>query len=63
VSLWRDQRFRRFWAGQSISQFGDRITELALPLIAVGALHASANQVAWLIAVIWTPNLPTDFTA
>ncbi|KIF73598.1 transporter [Streptomyces sp. 150FB] len=57
VSLWRDQRFRRFWAGQSISQFGDRITELALPLIAVGALHASANQVAWLTALIWTPTL------
>lgn len=57
VSLWRDQRFRRFWAGQSISQFGDRITELALPLIAVGALHASANEVAWLTALIWTPNL------
>ncbi|WP_328629480.1 MFS transporter [Streptomyces sp. NBC_00353] len=57
ISLWRDQRFRRFWAGQSISQFGDRITELALPLIAVGALHASANQVAWLTALIWTPNL------
>ncbi|MGW3248069.1 MFS transporter [Streptomyces sp. NPDC001070] len=57
VSLWRDRRFRRFWAGQSISQFGDRITELALPLIAVGALHASANEVAWLTALIWTPNL------
>ncbi|MFE2430393.1 MFS transporter [Streptomyces sp. NPDC059373] len=57
VSLWRDRRFRRFWAGQSISQLGDRITELALPLIAVGALRASANQVAWLTALIWTPNL------
>lgn len=57
VSLWRDRQFRRFWAGQSISQFGDRITELALPLIAVGALQASANQVAWLTALIWTPNL------
>ncbi|GII75757.1 MFS transporter [Sphaerisporangium rufum] len=57
VSLWRDRRFRRFWAGQSISQFGDRITELALPLIAVATLHASADQVAWLTALIWTPNL------
>ncbi|MEU6609832.1 MFS transporter [Streptomyces shenzhenensis] len=57
VPLWRDRRFRRFWAGQSVSQFGDRITELALPLIAVGALHASAHQVAWLTALIWTPNL------
>ncbi|MFJ2270674.1 MFS transporter [Streptomyces sp. NPDC087849] len=57
ISLWRDRRFRRFWAGQSISEFGDRITELALPLIAVTALSASANQVAWLTALIWTPNL------
>lgn len=56
-SLWRDRRFARFWAGNSVSQFGDRITELALPLIAVGALNASANQVAWLTALIWTPNL------
>ncbi|MFB7186091.1 MFS transporter [Streptomyces sp. NPDC056230] len=57
ISLWRDRRFCRFWAGQSISEFGDRITELALPLIAVTALSASANQVAWLTALIWTPNL------
>ncbi|GAA1370481.1 MFS transporter [Streptomyces beijiangensis] len=57
ASLWRDRRFCRLWAGQSISQFGDRITELALPLIAVGALHASAGQVAWLTALVWTPNL------
>ncbi|MER5985548.1 MFS transporter [Streptomyces sp. NPDC001787] len=57
ISLWRDQRFRRFWAGNAVSQFGDRITELALPLIAVSALNASANQVAWLTALIWVPNL------
>ncbi|MFE2019100.1 MFS transporter [Streptomyces sp. NPDC059499] len=57
TSLWRNPRFRRFWAGQSISEFGDRITELALPLVAVTALGASANQVAWLTALIWTPNL------
>ncbi|MGW1409728.1 MFS transporter, partial [Streptomyces sp. NPDC002403] len=57
ISLWRDRRFRRFWAGQSISEFGDRITELALPLIAVTALSASADQVAWLTALIWIPNL------
>lgn len=57
VRPWRDRRFRSFWAGQSISQFGDRISDLALPLIAVAALHASANQVAWLTALIWTPNL------
>jgi MFS family permease len=57
ISLWRDRRFVRFWAGQSVSQLGDRISELALPLIAVATLHASANQVAWLTALVWTPNL------
>ncbi|MFJ5231104.1 MFS transporter [Kitasatospora sp. NPDC088391] len=56
--LWSDRRFRRFWAGQSVSQFGDRISELALPLIAVGALDASAAQVAALTALVWAPNLP-----
>ncbi|WP_329260215.1 MFS transporter [Streptomyces sp. NBC_01478] len=56
-SLWRDRRFVRFWCGQSVSQFGDRITELALPLLAVGVLHGSANQVALLTALVWTPNL------
>ncbi|MEV0010171.1 MFS transporter [Streptomyces sp. NPDC047973] len=57
TSLRHDGRFRLFWAGQTISQFGDRISELALPLIAVTALGASANQVAGLTALIWTPNL------
>ncbi|MBK6011665.1 MFS transporter [Streptomyces sp. MBT53] len=56
-SLWRDRRFVRFWCGQSVSQFGDRVSELALPFIAVGALRASANQVAWLTALAWIPNL------
>ncbi|MFE0465165.1 MFS transporter [Kitasatospora sp. NPDC058965] len=55
--LWRDRRFGRFWAGQSVSQFGDRISELALPLIAVGALHASTVAVSALTALVWAPNL------
>ena len=55
--LWHDRRFRSFWAGQTISQFGDRVTDLAVPLIAVSALHASAWQVSWLTALVWAPNL------
>ncbi len=55
--LWRDRRFRSFWAGQTISQFGDRITDLAIPLIAVSALQATAWQVSWLTALVWTPSL------
>lgn len=57
ASLWRDGRFTRSWAGSAVSQFGDRISELALPLIAAGVLDASADQVAWLTALVWTPNL------
>jgi MFS family permease len=54
-SLWRDTRFRSYWAGQAISQFGDRITELALPLIAVVILDASPSQVGLLTAAVWLP--------
>ncbi len=53
--------FRRFWAGQTVSQFGDRVSELALPLIAVGALDAGAVQVAGLTAALWAPNLAAVF--
>jgi MFS family permease len=51
-----DRRFAIFWSGQTVSQFGDRISELALPLIAVALLHASAPQAALLTALIWLPN-------
>jgi MFS family permease len=51
-----DRRFRIFWLGQTVSQFGDRISELALPLIAVALLHADARQAALLTALIWLPN-------
>jgi MFS family permease len=60
-SLWHDRRFRTFWAGETISQFGDRITELALPLIAVLELEASAAQVGLLTAAVWLPNLLSLF--
>jgi len=55
--LWRDRRFATYWAGQGISQFGDRITELAVPLIAVTTLHAGASTVGLLTAAVWAPNL------
>ena len=55
--LWRDRRFATYWAGQGISQFGDRITELALPLIAVTSLQAGPSTVGLLTAAVWAPNL------
>ena len=59
--LWRDRRFATYWVGQGISQFGDRITELALPLIAVTSLQVGASTVGLLTAAIWTPNLLSLF--
>ncbi len=56
-SLWRDRRFGAFWFGFTVSQFGDRITELALPLIAVVTLGATANEVGLLTAAVWLPSL------
>ena len=55
--LWRDRRFATYWSGQTVSQLGDRVSELALPLIAVTTLHASAAEVGVLTAAIWAPNL------
>ncbi|WP_262505300.1 hypothetical protein [Streptomyces sp. TRM68367] len=56
-SLWRDRRFVRCWTGSAVSQAGDRVSELALPLTAAAVLDASAGQVAVLTAVVWAPHL------
>lgn len=61
TSLWRDRRFRTFWSAQTISEFGDRVTELALPLIAVTLLDASPSQVGFLTAAVWLPNIVSLF--
>jgi len=60
-SLWRDHQFRTFWSAQGVSEFGDRVTELALPLIAVTLLDASPTQVGLLTAAVWLPNLASLF--
>jgi MFS family permease len=57
MTLWRNRRFTGFWAGETISQFGDRISELALPLIAVVLLAATPTEVGLLTAAVWAPNL------
>ena len=60
-SLWRDKRFVAFWTSFTVSQFGDRVTELALPLIAVVVLDATPSQVGVLTAAVWLPNLIAMF--
>jgi predicted MFS family arabinose efflux permease len=49
--------FRRFWAGQTISLFGDQVSLLAIPLLAVLTLQADAAQMGLLGAAELVPYL------
>lgn len=40
-ALWRNREFLKFWAGQTVSEIGSRITREGLPLTAVLTLHAT----------------------
>lgn len=55
--LRRNRSFRNFWTGQTISLFGDEITLLALPLLAVLELNAGAAEMGLLGAAAVAPNL------
>ncbi len=48
---------RRYWGAHTISLFGDQIRMLALPLVAVLTLDASAAQMGYLTAAALAPNL------
>ncbi|HKG43912.1 MAG TPA: MFS transporter [Gaiellaceae bacterium] len=53
----RQRDFRRFWVGETVSLFGDQITMLALPLVGVLVLHASAAEMGYLGAAGLFPAL------
>ncbi|HXS66806.1 MAG TPA: MFS transporter [Streptosporangiaceae bacterium] len=55
--LLRETAFRRYWSAQTISMFGDQISSIAIPLVAVIALHANAAQMGIEAALIWLPSL------
>lgn len=55
--LLREGQFRSFWIGQTISLFGDQISILALPILAVLVLHADATTMGLLTAVGLVPHL------
>jgi MFS family permease len=57
TGLWQHSKFLRLWGGQSVSLFGDQITLLALPLVAIVTLHASAVQLGMLAALETLPML------
>lgn len=49
--LLRHRRFRRLWIADTVSQFGTQVSVLAMPLIAVITLKASAQAVGILVAM------------
>lgn len=55
--------FRRLWAGQTVSVFGDQVTLLALPLTAVLVIHAGPGQMGVLAAAGWLPHLLVSLPA
>lgn len=59
--IWRSPGFDRYWFGHALSAFGDQITALGLPLVAVVLLDASPGQVGLLTAAVWVPNLLSLF--
>jgi MFS family permease len=45
-SLWRHRDFLLLWGGQTVSEFGDQVSRLALPLLAVTVIGASTFEVS-----------------
>jgi MFS family permease len=56
-NLFRHPNFRKLWIGDTISQFGTQVSQLAIPLVAIIFLKASAFEVALLGTVEFLPFL------
>jgi len=53
--LWRHSDFLKLWSAETISVFGSQFTGLALPLVAVLVLDASAFAVSALVVIEFLP--------
>src|SRR5918996_4101941 len=47
-TLWRHRDFMKLWTAQTVSQLGDEITQLAIPLVAILELDANPFQLGLL---------------
>ncbi len=59
----RHRDFRLLWTGETTSAVGTSISGVAVPLVAVVTLHASALQVSALTAAAWLPWLAIGLPA
>jgi MFS family permease len=55
--LWDHRDFMKLWAGQTISEFGTPVSQIAIPWIAIKTLNVSAFAVASLTTVQFLPFL------
>jgi MFS family permease len=55
--LWSHGDFLKLWTGQTISEFGSQVSQIAIPTVAVLTLKASAFEVASLETVTFMPFL------
>src|SRR5947209_20003182 len=53
--LWSHGDFLKLWSGQTISEFGSQVSQLAIPWVALVTLNASAFAVATLGTVEFLP--------
>src|SRR5215471_10503150 len=53
--LWSHGDFLKLWAGQSISELGSQVSELAIPWLAAVELHASPIEFSLLAVVGFLP--------
>jgi predicted MFS family arabinose efflux permease len=54
--LWRNPRFLRFWAADTVSVFGSLITRIALPFTAILMFNASAFEMSLLVLADLVPS-------
>ncbi len=55
--LLRHRDFRLLWIGETTSSLGSSVTSVALPLVAITALHAGVVAISLLSAAAWLPWL------
>lgn len=55
--LWRNHDFLKLWSGETVAAMGAQVTQLALPMLVLGALGASAAEVGVVSAMQFLPAL------
>jgi predicted MFS family arabinose efflux permease len=61
VALWRQHDFTRLWVAHTVSSLGSQVSAVALPLVAILTLGASAWQIGLLRAAAGMPVLVLGF--